>query len=165
MVEHRADQPPPPTPSPLGERPRPFLPPPQPSPDYLTSGAVRPTTAAVYPASTVHFVVHAQMPEVLAYAAERGWPAQGFTRLTVTWLELRYTTDGWASSHALHSTDVPCPVVNGFFFLPNVPAGQEVEFAVHAGLACHAPTDTAGSRDVGDVWFNNGGANFRQRSR
>lgn len=163
MVEHRADQKP--TPPPLGERPRPFLPPPQAPSDYLTSGAVRPTVAAVAPMSSVHFLVPPQMPEVQAYAASRGWLDQGFTQLTVTWLELRYTTDGWQSSHALHSTDVPCPVVNGFFFLPNVPTGVEVEFAVHAGLACHAPTDTAGSRDTGELWFNNGGANFRQQSR
>jgi hypothetical protein len=164
MVEHRVAVPLP-MPSPHIERPRPFLPPPPPWPDSLTSGAVRPTTAVMPPMSTVHFLVHGEMPEVLAYAAARGWLEKGFSRITVTWLELRYTTDGWKTTHVLHSTDVPCPVVNGFFFLPDVPPGQEVEFAVHAGLACHAPTDTAGCRDVGDVWFNNGGANYRQKSR
>ncbi|MEW5738765.1 MAG: hypothetical protein AB1938_07550 [Myxococcota bacterium] len=163
MVEHRANEKP--TPPPPGERPRPFLPPPQASLDYLSSGTVRPTSAAVAPLSSIHFLVHPGMPEVQAYAAERGWLAQGFTQLSITWLELRYTTDGWKTSHVLHSTDVPCPVVNGFFFLPNVPLGVEVEFAVHAGLACHAPSDTAGSRDTGELWFNNGGANFRQLTR
>jgi hypothetical protein len=56
-------------------------------------------------------------------------------------------------------------VVNGFFFLPNVAPGVEVEFAVHAGLACHAPSDTAGSRDTGDLWFNADGGNYRQQTR
>lgn len=154
-----------PTSPPLGERLRPFLPPPQASVDYLSSGAVRPTSAPVAPLSTIHFLVHPQMPEVQAYAAARGWLEKGFTQVNVTWLELRYSTDGWKTTHVLHSTDVPCPVMNGYFFLPNVPAGVEVEFAVHAGLACHAPSDTAGSRDTGELWFNNGGANFRQRTR
>lgn len=114
--------------------------------------------------SSVHFLVHADMPEVKAYAASRGWHDQGF-QVSVTWQELRYSTDGWRTSHAVHSTDVPCPVMNGFFFLPNVTAGTEVEFAVHAGVACRAPTDTAGSRDTGELWFNNDGANYRQLSR
>lgn len=150
---------------PWGGLPKPFLAPPQPTLDYLSSGAVRPVQAAVRPVSTVHFLVHPEMDEVRALARARGWLDAGYTRLSITWVELRYTTDDWATARVLHSTDVPSPVVDGYFFLPDVAAGEEVSFAVHAGVACHAPEDVAGTRAEGDVWFNAGGANYRQRSR
>lgn len=143
----------------------PYLPPPPPRTDTLASGLVRPTTAPGMATSTVHFLVHPAMKELLAYAAERGWFAQGFTALTIPWQELHWTADGWKTVQVLRSTDVPCPVVNGFFYLPSCPAGTEVEFAVHVGVACHAPQDTAGVRDTGELWFNHGGKNYRQTSR
>lgn len=146
------------------EPPRPFLPPPQPRLEYLSSN-VRPTTATITPTSAVHFLVHPAMQEVQAYVQQRGWFAQGFTSVSIEWLELHWTTDGWKTTHVLSSTDVPCPVMNGFFFLPNVPKGVEVEFAIRAGVACHAPHDTAGVRDTGELWLNNAGANFRQPTR
>jgi hypothetical protein len=37
-----------------------------------------------------------------------------------------------------------------------------VEFAVHAGVACHASHDTAGNRDTASLWFNNHGRNYYQ---
>lgn len=122
-----------------------------------------PATGGV--SSTVHFVVHAAMPEVQAYAHSRGWPERGYSVLSTPWQELHWSTDGWKSTHVLKSTDVPSPVVNGYFVLAGVSPGTEVEFAIQVGVACHAPHDTAGARDVGEVWLNNGGANYLQRSR
>lgn len=148
---------------------RPFLAPstPEASRPYQSSpsGITRPVTASVPQVSSVHFLVHAAMPEVQQCAAARDWFAKGFTTLSIPWTEMHWTTDHWKTIQVLRSTDVPCPVMNGFFFLPNVPAGTEVEFAVHAGVACHAPHDTAGSRDTTDVWFNNDGLNYRQTTR
>ncbi len=133
--------------------PRPVLPPP---PAYLYAGT---------PRATVHFYVHAGMSELRRYAEQRGWLAKGWTALSVPWLELHYTTDGWKTTRVLKSTDVPCPVVNGYFYLPFVEKEQEVEFAVQAGLTCRAPNDTAGERETGSFWFNNDGKNYRQRAK
>jgi hypothetical protein len=113
----------------------------------------------------VHFHVHSELAEVRAYAKAQGWLDRGFTHLQIAWLELRYTTDGWKTTQVLRSTDAPSPVVGGYFFLAGVPAGTEVELAVHAGLFCRAPTDLAGYRERGSLWFNNGGRNYRQFSR
>ena len=124
---------------------------------------VAPATPAV--SSTVHFVVHGAMPDIQAYAQARGWFERGHHVLSTPWQELHWTVDGWKSVHVLKSSDVPSPVVSGHFMLPGVAPGTEVEFAIHVGVACHAPHDTAGARDVGDVWLNNGGANYQQRSR
>src|SRR5262249_18777050 len=98
-------------------------------------------------------------------AHEQGWHATGFTALSVGWLELRYTTDGWKTTRVLKSTDVPCPVVGGYFFLAGVPIGTEVELAVHAGILCRSPGDRAGYRERGSLGFNNGGKNYRQLPR
>jgi hypothetical protein len=148
---------------------RPFLAPstPETSRPYSSSpsGVIRPVTASVPQVSSVHFQVLPELPEIQTRVAEREWQARGFTHVTVPWTEMHWTTDNWKTSHVLRSSDVPCPVMNGYYFLPNVPAGVEVEFAIHAGIACHAPQDTAGSRDTADVWFNNDGKNYRQTTR
>lgn len=128
------------------------------------SGVIRPVTAAVPPVSSIHFLVHAGMPEIQELAYRRGWLGRGFTTLSIPWTELHWTTDGWKTVHVLRSTDVPCPMMNGYFFLPSVPAGTEVEFAVRSGVACHAPHDTAGNRDTTEIWFNNQGQNYRQET-
>lgn len=117
------------------------------------------------PLSTIHFLVHPAMVELQREAEARGWNSRGFTTLSVAWLELRWTTDGWKTTHTVSSNDVPCPVVNGTFHLQGCPPGSEVEFAVRVGLACHAPHDTAFARDVGELWLNNDGKNFKQTSR
>lgn len=117
------------------------------------------------PASTLHFLVHPGLPEIAREAERRGWLAKGFTTLSVTWIELRWTSDGWKTRHAVSSDDVPCPVMNGVFQLRDCPSGTEVEFALHVGLACHAPHDSAGARDVGEVWLNNQSRNYRQTTR
>ncbi len=117
------------------------------------------------PMSTLQFNVHPGMPELRREAEARGWFARGFTELTIAWLELRWTTDGWKTFHVVSSTDVPCPVVNGTFHLAACPQGTEVEFAIRVGLACHAPDDTAFARDVGELWLNNAGQNFRQTTK
>ncbi len=117
------------------------------------------------PMSTVHFVVHPGMEEIQQEARRRGWLDQGHSHLTVNWLELRWTMDGWKTMHVVSSDDVPCPVVNGTFHLQGCPPGTEVEFAIHCGIASHAPHDTAGARDVGELWFNDGGKNYRQVTR
>ena len=115
--------------------------------------------------STLHFLVHGDMVELKRVADARGWTSRGFSTLSVKWLELHWTSDGWKTTHKLSSNDVPCPVVNGTFHLSGCPAGTEVEFAIQVGIACHAPGDTAGSRDVADLWLNNGGENFVQVTR
>jgi hypothetical protein len=129
------------------------------------SAPFRARSAGLPPSSVVHFHVHPEMEEVQRFARERGWLGQGFAQLSIGWLELRYSTDGWKTTHVLKSTDVPCPVVGGYYFLPGVPRGTEVELAVHAGVFCRASGDTAGYRERGSVWFNNGGKNYRQVSR
>jgi hypothetical protein len=145
---------------------RPFLPPP---PNRLEGvdekSPFRARTTQMVPTSAIHFVVHPGMTELQAHAAAQGWLGRGWTELSVPWLELRYTTDGWKTTQVLTSTDVPCPIVNGFFYLPRVPRGTEVEFALHVGLSCRAPSDQAGLRADGDVWLNNDGQNYRQIAR
>src|SRR5690242_12719398 len=108
------------------------------------SAPFRQRSAGLPPSSVVHFHVFPEMEEVQEYARAQGWLQRGFSQVQVTWLELRYTVDGWKTVHVLRSTDVPSPVVGGFFFLPAVPRGSDVELAVHAGLSCRAPGDTAG---------------------
>lgn len=117
------------------------------------------------PMSTVHFSVHPGMVEIQDEARRRGWFELGNTHVTVTWLELRWTDDDWKTSHIVSSDDVPCPVVNGTYHLVGCKPGTEIQFAIHCGIACHAPHDTAGARDVGDLWFNNSGQNYRQVTR
>jgi len=129
------------------------------------SGLMRAVPGAASISSTVHFVVHGAMPEIQAYALARGWVDRGHHVLSTPWQELHWTVNAWKSVQVLKSSDVPSPVVSGHFVLPGVAAGTLVEFAIHVGVACHAPHDTAGARDVGDVWLNNSGANFQQYSR
>jgi hypothetical protein len=117
------------------------------------------------PTAKIHFLVHPEMAEIQRFAQEQGWLARGFTVLAVPWLELHFTTDGWVTSRVLKSTDVPCPIINGWCYLPHVHSGQPVEFAVHAGITCRAPEDHSASRDQGALWFNNDGANYTQTAR
>ncbi len=117
------------------------------------------------PVSTVHFLVHGEMPELRRVAEARGWLDRGFKTLTVPWLQLNWTSNGWKTTHVVSSNDVPCPVVNGAFHLTGCAPGTEVEFAIHVGIACHAPGDTAFARDVAELWLNNGGKNFMQTTR
>lgn len=117
------------------------------------------------PVSTLHFLVHADMVEVQREAEARGWLGRGFTAITIPWLELHWSADGWKTKHLVSSNDVPCPVVNGTFHLSGCATGTQVDFAIRAGLACHAPGDTAFARDVGELWFNNDGKNYQQTTR
>jgi hypothetical protein len=113
----------------------------------------------------IHFLVHPGMPQVVEFAQAQGWLALGFSALSVPWLELHYSTDGWVTPRVLKSTDVPCPVINGWFYLPHVHSGDAVEFAVRAGVGCRSPDDHSGLREQGTLWFNNDGANYRQTAR
>ena len=145
---------------------RPFLPPPPNRLQGVDERTVsRTQSSPMIPTSAIHFLVHPGLAELQSFAAHEGWFAHGWTELSVPWLELRYTTDGWKTTHVLKSTDVPCPIVNGFFYLPRVPRGTEVEFALHVGVACRAQHDAAGSRAEGSMWLNNGGQNYRQHAR
>jgi hypothetical protein len=117
------------------------------------------------PASTLHFLVHPGFPEIQAEAERRGWISRGFTTLSVTWIELRWTVDGWKTVRTVSSSDVPCPVMNGTFHLAGCAVGSTIEFALRVGLACHAPHDSAGARDVGEVWLNNQSKNYTQTTR
>ena len=146
------------------ERTETFLPPPQTRPDSLAT-FVRPVTAPLLQTSTVHFAVSPAMFEIIGYANDRGWLLHGWTSLSIQWQELHWTVDNWKTTKVLKSTDVPCPVVNAHFYLPNVPKGTEIEFALRVGVACHAPHDTAGVREVGELWFNNEGRNYRQKTK
>jgi len=148
-----------------GRDPRPSaptLPAPEDRLDYLSTGVVRPMQTTVERHSTVHFLVHDGLPELKTYAEHRGWIERGYTSLVVPWLEMHWTTDGWKTLHVLKSTDVPSPMVNGYFHLPKVPPGTEVEFAIRVGLNCRCPGDNAGAREVGELWLNNHGRNYRQ---
>ncbi|MFL5318888.1 MAG: hypothetical protein ACJ790_04470 [Myxococcaceae bacterium] len=115
--------------------------------------------------STLNFYVHSDMDEVKQYAAQQGWTKNGWTQLSIPWQELVYTTDHWKTTQVLKSFEVPSPFINGRIQIPNVPAGTEVEFAIHVGVASHAPSDIGGYRERGDVWLNNGGKNFSQVTR
>jgi hypothetical protein len=116
------------------------------------------------PTSKIHFLVHPGMDEIKRFAEEQGWLQKGFTHLTIGMQDLVYTTDHWKTTQTLRSSEVPSPVVNGFFALPNVPKGTNVEFAIHVTVACHLPTDIAGYQQRADMWLNNGGKNFTQTS-
>lgn len=153
----------PPPSKPDGKQPQSTLPPP---PSRLESrSALSSMLSARGPVSTVHFLVHGEMKELRQEAEARGWGQRGFSALTIPWLELHWSTDGWKTTHVVSSNDVPCPVVNGTFHLAGCAPGTEVEFAIHVGLACHAPGDTAFARDVGELWLNNDGKNFQQTTR
>jgi len=152
-------------PRPSGPRPAspsPSLPSPEDRLEYLSTGLVRPASTPLEKHSAIHFLVHPGMQELKAYAHGRSWPEHGYTQIAVPWQELHWTTDGWKTANVLSSTDVPSPVVNGYFHLPRVPAGTEVEFAIRVGLSCHCPGDVGLAREVGELWLNNGGKNFRQ---
>lgn len=143
---------------------RPVMPPPVQHEAPLQANP-RPVHPGLNPLSTVHFTVHNEMPELINGAHERGWYARGYSQLCINWQEMHYTTDGWKTVHVLKSTDVPCPVINGNFYLPNLAAGTAVEFAIRVGYGCRAPEDSSGYRDSAEHWFNNHGANYRQTSR
>lgn len=143
----------------------PFLPPPPAQVNTAVPGLVRPVTFSLATRSAVHFLVHEGMPELRAAAKALGWLDRGWTTLSVRWQELVYSTDRWATARSLRSSDVPCPVMSGHFFLPGIPPHTDVWFAVHVGFGCHAPTDLAGVRAESDLWFNDHGRNYRQWSK
>jgi hypothetical protein len=118
------------------------------------------TTATA--ASAIRFEVHPSMQEVQDYARRQGWIDKGWTRVSIPWQELVYTTDGWKTQSTLKKPESPSPQANGHFLIPGVPAGTQVEFAIHVGVASQAPSDAAGYRERGDLWLNNGGGNYRQ---
>lgn len=132
--------------------------------EVLRPGYVRPSTSPIIRTSRIHFDVNPTLPEVVAFAETQGWLAKGFGALVVAWQELHWTADGWATVNKVASTDVPCPISNGWFSL-QVRPGTTVSFALRVGLQCRAPQDTAGCRDTGELWFNNGGANYSQVTR
>jgi len=143
----------------------PVLPPPEQHLEYLSTGVVRPVQLPVEQHSAVHFLVHDNLPEVRAYADARGWLERGYTQLSIPWQEMHWTTDGWRTARVLKSTDVPSPVVNGYFHLPRVAPGTQVEFAIRVGVSCRCPQDSAGLREEGELWLNNGGRNYQQVTR
>lgn len=140
----------------------PVPPPSQPVIHSSPSGLVRAMSVPVAQHSAVEFLVHEEMPEVRSVALAHGWAAHGWGCLAITWQEMVYTTDNWASKHAVRSSDVPCPVVDGKFTLVGVPPGTKVVFAIHVGLGCRAPQDGTMVRAEADLWLNNGGKNYEQ---
>jgi hypothetical protein len=130
----------------------------------LRPGYVRPVTSPTVRTSQLHFDVNPTVPEIVAYARNRSWAAHGYAVVSITWQELHWTTDGWKTVNKVSSNDVPCPITNGWFAVPVKP-GTQVEFALHVGLQCRAPQDTAGAREIGDLWFNDAGKNYTQRTR
>lgn len=127
-------------------------------------GYVRPVTSPTVRTSQLHFDVNPALPEIVAYAEDRGWPSSGFSAISVSWQELHWTADGWKTVNKVSSTDVPCPITQGYFTVPVKP-GTTLEFALHVGLQCRAPQDTAGAREVGELWFNDSGKNYTQVTR
>jgi hypothetical protein len=151
-----------------GEYPSPSPIPKVPEPPRFTDALAPVQLRAPQPmavSSRIHFMVHPGMEEIRRVAESHRWFDRGFSQLTIPWQELVYTTDGWRSCRTLKSTDVPSPIVNGYFTLPDVPKGTLVEFAIHVGIDCHSPDDHASYRERGDVWLNNGGSNYTQVSQ
>jgi hypothetical protein len=126
----------------------------------------KPTTttqgAPVFPkgmtVSTVHFDVHPGLDEVRAAAQAHGWSA-----VVAETDEVRFTTDGWKTAHAVKASDQPPPIApDGRIFLPDVQQGTEVEFALKVGVY---PVAGGAQSTRAEVWLNNGGANYRQVTR
>lgn len=143
----------------------PFLPPTGAQVHPSAPGLVRPVSSPLAARSAIHFLVHSEMPELLEAARRLGWFERGWTVLSIRWQELVYSTDLWRTTRVLRSSDVPCPVMSGHFFLPGVPPRTEVHFALHVGFACHAPADLAGVREESDAWLNNAGRNYVQLTK
>jgi hypothetical protein len=118
-------------------------------------------TQLALPTSKIHFMVHTGMEELRRYAAEKGWTDRGLTQLSIHGQDLVYTTDHWKTMRQVRSSDVPSPVVNGFFTLPNVSKGTPIEFAIHVWVAASLPNEY-GQGERGDMWLNNGGHNYTQ---
>lgn len=151
-----------------GQRPsdiRPFLAPASRSVSSFAPSQGKPVQRALGPTSAIHFHVHPGMDEVVRFAADQGWNAQGWSRLSVLWVDMVYTTDAWKTTKTLRSTDVPSPIVDELFYVPDVERGTEIEFAIHVGVGCAHPDDLAGYRERADVWLNNGDKNFKQVTR
>src|SRR4051812_34155554 len=105
--------------------------------------------------STVHFEVHPALPEVQAAAQSHGWSA-----VAAETDEVRFTTDGWKTTHVVKAGDQPPPLAaDGRIFLPDVQQGTEVEFALKVGIH-----PVAGGMRA-EIWLNNGGQNYRQVTR
>jgi hypothetical protein len=129
--------------------------------DHFRAASISSTQPAL-PTSKIHFFVHSGMEEIQRFAAEKGWLERGLTQLSVSGQDLVYTIDNWKTQHQLRSSDVPTPVVNGFFSLPNVPKGTTVEFAIHLWVGAHVEGGYLGHAERGDLWLNNGGRNYTQ---
>jgi len=121
--------------------------------------------ASALPTSTVHFHIHAGIPELHGYAQGRGWLANGWTVLSVPWFEIVHTSDHWKTTSHQKSTEPQAADSNGHLTLVGVAPGTEIEFALNIGIACQAPGEGGTVREQGDVWLNNGGQNFRQTTR
>lgn len=105
--------------------------------------------------STVHFAVHPGLSEVQAAARAHGWSS-----VSAETSEVRFTTDGWKTAHAVKAGDQPPPLApDGHIYLPDVKHGTEVEFAVKVDVK--PESGGAGT----EIWLNNGGRNYRQVTR
>jgi hypothetical protein len=105
--------------------------------------------------SSVHFQVHPGIEEVRAAAQAQGWGA-----VSAETEEVHFTTDGWKTARTVKAGDQPPPLAaDGRIFLPDVPQGTEVEFALLVGLR---PVDGGARSTRAEVWLNNGGQNYRQ---
>lgn len=124
----------------------------------------RPVNVPVAPLASIHFLVHTGMQEIQELATTNGWYERGCANLIVSWTEVYWTTDAWQKTHVTRSTDVPCPMVNGYIFLPEVAPNTEVEFALRVGISARAAHDTCLERAAGEVWLNNHGTNYKQKT-
>src|SRR5690348_5835204 len=80
--------------------------------------------------STVHFEVNPGLDEVRETARANGWSA-----VAAETEEVRFTTDGWKTTHVVKSTDQPPPLApDGHIYLADVRQGTEVEFALKVGV-------------------------------
>lgn len=120
-------------------------------------GDERTTEAAepLAPLSVLRF--DASHPEVLAFAAQRGW-ARPDRKVGILQAELTFTTDAWTTTR--HAPLQPLASGAWGFRLEGVVPGTLLELAIHAELGLSVTGAPPFEAQL-DTWLNNGGANYR----
>lgn len=115
--------------------------------------------------STVTVPAAAIHDAALHLAEERGWLRRGWSWVCGLLDEVRYTTDGWRTSHVLRAGDHPTRLTaDGRALLTEVEPGTEVEFAARIRVVALRPGRLEHPEARGEAWLNRPGENFHQRS-